>query len=407
MLRIIRRPGILRELALIVHRYVGLSIALFLILEGLTGSVLAFYRPLDAALNPELFRATPPAPNASPIEPFALLDRLNEQLPASSRITDAMLQHERGRAVIYEVAEGQAFVNPYTGVLLGQRDGTARGWRKTIPGFIYSLHATLALGDGGTFVLGLVALLWTMDCFVGAYLTFPRTVQRRSAGSRKTWLRRWFPMWLLKTNKLFALIFTWHRASGLWLWGMLFVFAWSGVALNYEDVYDAVTHPIFGEEVSEYPPLPELEPPGIALPMPLREAHVIGQRLMASEAQRRGFAIYRGRRLSYHPENACFFYSIESSLDISEHLAETWLAFDASGRTLAFHARTGFHAGSTVKTWLVGLHFGAVRAGGLAYRCFVCVFGLAVALLSVTGVWIWWKQRHARAARRQHATRAS
>ena len=31
-----------------------------------------------------------------------------------------------------------------------------------------------------------------------------------------------------------------HRAGGLWLWAMLFVFAWSSVAFNLTPAYDAV-----------------------------------------------------------------------------------------------------------------------------------------------------------------------
>ena len=33
---------------------------------------------------------------------------------------------------------------------------------------------------------------------------------------------------------------------------------------------------------------------------------------------------------------------------------------------------------------------------GLAYRIFVCVLGLVITMLSVTGVYIWWKKRKAR-----------
>jgi uncharacterized iron-regulated membrane protein len=35
---------------------------------------------------------------------------------------------------------------------------------------------------------------------------------------------------------------------------------------------------------------------------------------------------------------------------------------------------------------------------GLPYRIFVCILGLVIAMLSVTGVYIWWKKRRARNA---------
>ena len=40
-----------------LHRYVGLTIALFLVVVGLTGSIIAFHSELDAWANPDLFHA--------------------------------------------------------------------------------------------------------------------------------------------------------------------------------------------------------------------------------------------------------------------------------------------------------------------------------------------------------------
>jgi uncharacterized iron-regulated membrane protein len=36
---------------------------------------------------------------------------------------------------------------------------------------------------------------------------------------------------------------------------------------------------------------------------------------------------------------------------------------------------------------------------GLPWRVFVCVLGLVIGTLSVTGVWIWWTKRKARGKR--------
>ncbi len=55
---------------------------------------------------------------------------------------------------------------------------------------------------------------------------------------------------------------------------------------------------------------------------------------------------------------------------------------------------TGEHSGNTVSNWLRALHRADVF--GLPYRIFVCVLGLIITMLSVTGVYIWWKKRKAR-----------
>ena len=51
---------------------------------------------------------------------------------------------------------------------------------------------------------------------------------------------------------------------------------------------------------------------------------------------------------------------------------------------------TGEHAGNTIESWLYALHM--ARVFGLGYQIFVCLLGLVVALLSVTGVYIWYKK---------------
>lgn len=220
----------------------------------------------------------------------------------------------------------------------------------------------------------MIALLWTLDCFVGAYLTFPPALRQRPGP--RTWFVRWLPMWLLKTSKLFSFIFTWHRASGLWLWLLLLVFGWSAVALNLSDyVYKPVMGALFGAADEPFERLPELKSPMKKPPLPLREAHALGQRLMAVEAERRNFRLLGERSLDYLPEHGVFAYTVESSLDIDERLAQTTLGFDGAGRVLAFQAPTGQHAAGTLTSWLIALHFGAVRELGLAYRIFVCVFG--------------------------------
>ncbi|HTU58939.1 MAG TPA: PepSY-associated TM helix domain-containing protein, partial [Polyangiales bacterium] len=206
--------------------------AVFLTVAGLTGCLLAFYTDLDAALNPELFRVHPPSPGAPLLDPLVVREKLLAQLPPGTEVQGVMLRLKPDRSVNYWIDERETFVDPYTGALLGSRKfGKLSEGKKNVMTFLYEFHFTLALGEVGSWLFGVVALLWTFDCFVGAYLTLPPARARQAGAKRKSWLSRWLPAWLLKTNKLFTLVFTWHRASGLWVWGFLLVFAWSGVAL--------------------------------------------------------------------------------------------------------------------------------------------------------------------------------
>lgn len=45
----------IRPFGVLVHRYSGLAMTVFLVIVGLTGSFLAFYKELDSTINPQLY----------------------------------------------------------------------------------------------------------------------------------------------------------------------------------------------------------------------------------------------------------------------------------------------------------------------------------------------------------------
>jgi uncharacterized iron-regulated membrane protein len=302
--------------------------------------------------------------------------------------------------VTYE-GDDEFFLDPYSGQLKGSRrwGDISQGIRNLMP-FIYRLHYSLALGEVGVWLFGVVGLLWTIDCFVGGYLTFPLPRGSHGRTGAAAWLARWKPAWLARGGRLFSWVFTWHRASGLWLWGMLLVFAWSAVGLNLREVYRPVMAATFGLAQRAFESLPQLGPAVLEPPLQWRDAHRRGEALMAEQARRRGFRVYSERRMVYEPEFGAFRYQVQSSLDVSDRYAATTVWFDGrSGELLAFEAPTGEIAGQTITTWIYQLHFGSVHFLGLPYRAFVALMGLMTAVLSVTGVWVWWVKRAKRSVR--------
>ncbi len=392
-------------ISLVVHRYVGLVLAAFLMVAGVTGSIIAFHDPLDVIINPELRVARAPAPGAIPLDPFEIHARVQTQLEDAEPLQGIALHIEPDRTLNYWHDDDEHFVDPYTGMIVGRRTwGDITQCKKNLITFLYRLHFTLALGDVGVFIFGLVALLWVVDCFVGAYLTLPQRKKKPARGAarpEKSWLSRWGPAWLIKANTTFTLIFTWHRASGLWIWLTLLIFAWSGVALNLYEVYEPVTQAIFGKAEHDHDRLPHLDTPRKTPTLSMQQAVERGRVLMAEQSKQRGFEVYRESYGSYDPEHGTYYYGVYSSLDLSERLADTGVYLDGdTGKYMGFHARTGQHAGDTFTTWIVALHFGQVRGPGAWLSAFVSVLGLLVTALSVTGVWIWWRKR---TLRKKHA----
>jgi uncharacterized iron-regulated membrane protein len=395
-----RWPGP-RRLLLLLHRYTGLAIATFLVVAGVTGTFLAFYHELDAALNPRLFHVAA----AEPLDPFDLRERLEKALPGRA-IHWLPLDTPPGKSAAIWIDSGdpalddEYFVDPHNGDILGSRrwGDLSQGIVLNAMPFLYRLHYSLALGESGSLLLGIVALLWTIDCFVGAWLTFPAGKTHRSAsgalGKVMDGARRWKVSWLIKGGSLFRSLFTFHRAAGLWLWVTLFVFAWSAVGFNLRPVFNPVMKAAFAA-TDVWDTLPKLDEPRERPTLGWREAHTAAKRAMAGEAATRGFEIRREGYLQYLPDNGLYRYAVHSSFDLGDRWAGTKIWLDGNdGSVVGFDAPTGGSRGNTLASWLFALHMGTV--GGLAYRIFVAVLGMAIAALSFTGVYIWWHKRRTR-----------
>ncbi len=388
------------------HRYVGLVVALFLILEGITGSLLAFNTALERGLNPQLFAE--PAPGARRLGLGELAERAEALVPsgqvdylfnAPNQILVRMEPRERKGAAARPLGFDQLFLDPWTGKELGRRmSGDLSQGKINVMPFVYDVHAELTLGASGETVLGLVALLWTIDCFTALYLTLPRTADG--------FLRRWALAWRVKWNAgAFRLNFDLHRAGGLWPWALLLVFAWSSVMLALPQVYETVTKAVLPFRSAS--DLMDVEAKRPVLPRRIgwQQAEAIGRSLLAEQARRQGIVLGRPDSLSYIGVFGAYAYSAISSRDVRGTTADTTVWFDGNtGALREFMVPTGREAGATVGEWLWALHF-ADLADGLWYRVVVAALGAVIAMLSVAGIYIWLKKRGARALSRRQSKR--
>lgn len=393
----------MRRLIVRLHRYAGLGMAAFLIIEGLTGSALAFYNDLERLISPQ-FYATP-IPGADPLD-FAQLAARAAALVPQGQVTDVSFYNGVDQAMVafsprndpatgkpYDLGFTDLFVDPWTGRELGRRKCCAisEGVVNLMP-FIYGVHASLSLGQTGVRILGMVALVWTLDCFIGAYLTLPVTIA-------ELW-RRWRPSWLIKTSSgSYRLNLDLHRASGLWLWPLLFIFAWSSVMLTVWPIYERVTRVAFDLVTPQHYLMmstPMASEPRERTPtLDWRSAQVIAQRLMNEQAARRGFMVRRPLSLDYDPVSGSYTYVVQSTIDVDDLRGGVTVEFDGDdGRLLSSEAPAGEPRGNAISNWLSALHLG--NAFGFPYRVVVCGMGIVIAMLPATGIYLWWRKRAVR-----------
>ncbi len=394
-----------RSFWVLLHRYTGLAMTAFLIIVGLTGSLLAFLPELEAMINPQW--SVQPVPG-KPIEPITLLTTA-EQIDSSIKANGVWLNNAVAKVAVsplYEqvsnVPYNQLLVNSYTGEILGKRNqgDISRGISEIMP-FIYKLHFALALDEFGGWILGITALVWTLDCFVGFYLTLPPRKSTRPGQiplATKIFWQRWQPAWLIKWSaSKIRINFDLHRAGGLWLWLALLVFAWSSVYMNLGGFYTQVMQSVseYHQPWTEFPDLPQpVQNPQISW----RQAQDIAQAELNQLEHTQGVRTLAASGFWINRAKGFYVYAVKSPADIQDHGGQTRVVIDAnSGAVKQVLLPTGQYCGNTITSWLLALH--TANIWGLPYKIFVCVLGLAIVMLSVTGVLIWLKKRRSKRAK--------
>ena len=373
---------------ILLHRYLGLTSALFLLVAGLTGSLLAYHDEIDQWLNPQLFYTAQQGDQF--LEPSTLF--LAARRYASSigaRFATMPLNTQPGRSLTLWINHQgqfkQLFINPYNADIIGLRDpdNLSDSWRNLM-GFVLKLHYTLWMpGNWGFWLLGMIALLWTLNCFVALAVSFPVL----KVFDIKLLLKRWQQNLSMRWHSRgFAFHFLLHRAAGLWLWGLLLIFAWSSVAFNLRDVYQPVTYTMLGE-----PPATPAAGHQLA-EMKMYKALMFARQHARDLSEEYQLELGIEGSIRYSEFSNSYIYRFNSSRDLDPQLTRSRLTLDASsGELLGVFWPSEQHAATTTTQWLYALHMAEVF--GWPYQLLVCLLGLMVAYFSYSGVLIWWKKQ--------------
>lgn len=415
----------MRPLCLVAHRWLGLLTALFLFITGITGAVISWDHELDDWLNPHLTEARS---SGVPLPPLELASQVEARYP-QIRVTSVPLAVAPGEALalfvqprvdpengrLFDPGFNQVFLDPATGEELGKRQWGAV-WpvtRENFVSFLYKLHYSLHLPEmfgsdrWGIWLLGIIAIAWTLDCFVAVYLTLPARRRARTPDEAladearddmppgRTFWQRWKPAWRVRWRAgNYKLNYDLHRAFGLWTWLLLLILAFTAFSLNLRrEVFIPLLTGVSNLTPTPFdqrPRSPKHAPisPRLGYPEILPQAQL--------EAARRGWQ-EPAARIGYAQNFGIF--SVDFHYPDADHgsggAGHKRLYFDGQdGRPLGERLPwTGTAADIFVQAQFP-LHSGRIL--GLPGRILVSAMGLIVALLSVTGVYLWWKKRAAR-----------
>lgn len=389
----------LRKLWFDVHLYLALTVGFFFVLLGLTGSINVFHWELEemGLPAPEMRES-----GEMPISLDEIIANIGRVYPQrQGRWLLFMPGYERDYLwAVYpkpeEIADEffaphQLIIDPGSGKLVAEHV-----WGETLWTLIYSLHASLLMGQIGGQEIGMIGfktvtflgLFLLISAATGIYLWWPRTGDFRKA------LR--FKRNAGSTRFHFDL----HRVVGFYGSAILIVIAFTGFSFGYKDYLKPVIElasPVEAEHFMDPEGLRSTPAPG-ARSISVDQAVAIADRIFP-HAELRWLATPEG------PEGV---YAIEKrqpgEANRRRPRSKVWVE-QYTGEVLAVEDPRKFTAGETFLNLMWPLHNG--KALGLPGRILWCITGFVPLVLYVTGLVLWLRKRRVRRLSQQEGAAAA
>lgn len=405
----------MRQFAILIHRWVGLCIALFLIVSGLTGAVISWDHEIDEWLNSDLYLVDSRGPFHSPTALAAVIEAQDPHAQVvymplhleAGHSADFLVQPRIDPATNtpFPLSYTNTFIDPVTAQIIGTRDANKASLSlRTLMPFLRNLHESLNVpamwgsDRWGYRFMGLIALAWLIDSFIAMTLTWPaqrrRSAYATDAGARG-WIQRWRPSWRVRwLSGAYKLNFDLHRAAGLWVWGIVLIIAFTSFSLN---LYREVFFPAMSL-VSQVTPGPFETRPMTPLNEPITPRLNFQQAIdLANERgtqegwERPPGGVFYARNMGFY---SIAFFHPDADHD-SGGMAIANMYFDGTdGRYLGEYMPWRGSAADIFVQLQFPLHSGRIL--GLSGRIMMSLMGLVVAMLSATGIIIWARKRRAR-----------
>ena len=368
----------IRKTVVTLHLYMGLAAGLFLVLAGLTGSMIVFREEIENLVHPEWLE-TAEGGERPPLE--TILGTVRRLYPQDKAAFIRMPRTPQETYLFKMNGAHDLFVyaDPYTGEVLG-----AHRQEDTFMGWVALLHTELLIGEGGKNILGVSALLLICMSATGLFLWWPPD-GKFSRGLKIDW-----------RGRRAKLVFDMHRAFGVYSLLFLLIAAFTGVSLVFNKAVMGMTD--FLTASPPRPPAPLSRPPGetaATQPVPLDDLLQEADRLLSGpttwitlpRTPEAALVIRKKMPGDLNPNGKSFVY-------FDQYSHEVLLAEDSSSAP----------AGTRIYNALYPLHTGIL--GGLPTRILQAIVGFLPLLMFVTGYIMWRNRRRAKANKNPARIRA-
>ena len=348
----------MRKLIFNLHLYFALAAGAFIILMGLTGSVMAFETELDRLTHPKRSYVQPGNKSLS-------LEEIGERVRAAfPNDTIEAYRLSLSPEISYQVLleeGGAVYINQYTGQILGTRP----------PGmefldYVHQLHLRLAWrteSDLGKKIMSWAGVVTLLLLLSGLYLWWRSKRVFLSKGA--TGRRWWFDL---------------HNVVGIFSFVFLLLLAVTGILIGFEQATNAMFYKLTGSQPAQVPRTFPQPPPG-SKPISMDQALEIAHQALPGAAP---FAIQvPGPKGAYlvrarYPEDLT--PGGRSRVLIDQYTGRVWFAEGSRGAP----------AGARVAIANRAIHTGDIF--GKLSKIVFSIVSLMLVLQALSGIVMWWKR---------------
>jgi uncharacterized iron-regulated membrane protein len=352
----------MRKLIFNVHLYLALVAASFVIILGLTGSIMAFEPEIDRLLHRRLAYVAPGAHALSLAEIGAIVarsfpgERIQAYFPSTAP--------ELSCYVIVEKSGG-VYLNPYTGQVLGVRPN-----EMGFLDYVHQLHLRLGWqrnGDPGKAIMSWVGVAMLFLLLSGLFLWWrvKRITIQRGASGRRFW-------------------FDLHNAIGILSMLFLVTLTITGIMIGFERSTNPILYKITGSKPSEMPKTFPPAPPG-AIPIPVDQALETARKALPGATP---FAIFVP-----NPKGA-YRIALRYPEDRTSGGRSRVLVDQYTGRVLFSEGSRTAPAGARLAIANRAIHTGDIF--GIASKAVMSLASLLLVLQCASGLVMWWKRIRAK-----------
>ena len=367
----------LRKIFLKIHLYISLWLGAFLVIAGLTGSILVYEHTLDKFFNSESMLIEHPGNQSKSIA--ELINSANLQSPIKGAPSHIQLPTSPDEALIirYQMpAEGnhkghnhhfyELMLNQYTGEVIGQRDQFT-----SLMGLVLRLHFNLFADETGQLIMGITSLLTLLLIMTGIYIWWPKLKHLKAA-------------FIIKRNSSPTRFnFDLHKTVGIYTALILFSVSLSGVHFNMPYLFRPI--------VNYFSPVDNMR------------AAVVSEKVMdvsistetAINIAEQIFPGIEVKRVSFPANKTGVYMVMGKQIDEMSDKGTTILWVDQySGKVLKVKDPHQLSPGNAFLNIQLPLHNGEIL--GEPGRVLVLIAGFAPLLLMITGVIHWLKKRRSK-----------